>query len=126
MMKRILVIDDNDAVRENTMELLQLSDYHVFGATHGREGLDKAKQCKPDLILCDMLMPGLDVGGWLKLLQLDSELKHIPLVFFSAGSLPHSVHRAFREMADDYLKKPFTEEDLLEVIHRSLNKSASA
>jgi CheY-like chemotaxis protein len=120
LMKRVLVIEDNWEIRENTAELLVLNGYEVVTAENGKLGYEKVKRDHPDLIICDIMMPETDGRAFLKLVKKDSTTRSIPLVFFSAGSEPAEVRKGLIEGADEYLPKPFTETELLEVIKRSL------
>jgi CheY-like chemotaxis protein len=86
VMKKILLIEDNDLVRENTSEMLELEGYEVLSAVNGGEGLMMAKQALPDVILCDIMMP--EVNGYEVLTQLkqSAELRVIPFIFFTAST----------------------------------------
>ena len=119
-MHTILIIEDNDEIRDNTAELLSIHHYKVLTATNGRAGFDVAKKNHPDLILCDMMMPETDGQAFLKLAKADADLKHIPLVFFSTGTPSLVVQKKLIKAADGFLKKPFLEEELLTKIKSSL------
>ena len=121
-MKTILIIEDDDAIRENTAELLELSNYRVLTADSGHTGFDLAKEFHPDIILCDIMMPGTDGRKFQRLAKDDTLLSKIPLIFFSAGSVSAEYQKDLVKGPDGYLKKPFTEEELLEVISRTLQK----
>jgi len=82
----ILIIEDNREVRENTAELLELSNYKVFTAANGYIGYELAKKYQPDLILCDMMMPETDGNAFLQLAKEDGNLAGISLIFFTAGT----------------------------------------
>ena len=123
-MKKILVIEDNREIRENTAELLRLSNYTVIEAENGYMGFLMAKHQLPDLILCDMMMPKTDGYEFLKLARKDKEICNIPIVYFSAGSPTPDLQQIMISLADGYLKKPFTEEELLVTIERSLPGAA--
>lgn len=118
-MKRILIIEDNAAIRENTAELLELNRFSVLTAENGQSGFELAKTAVPDVILCDMMMPDTDGQQFLKLVKEDNTTANIPLVFFSAGSLAPEIQEKLVAGKDDYLKKPFTEEDLLRAVRKS-------
>ena len=83
-MKTILLIEDDTVLRENTVELLELSNYNVISASNGKTGVDKAKQMLPDIIVCDIMMPELDGYGVLQTLSKNSDTKYIPFIFLSA------------------------------------------
>ena len=117
-MKKILIIEDNDEIRENTAELLELHDYDVLTAEEGREGFELAKKHEPDLILCDIMMPETDGRRFLKLARNDEAVRGIPLIFFSAGTAPAGLQKALIKAADGFLRKPFTEEELLKAVNQ--------
>lgn len=117
-MKKILIIEDNDEIRENTAELLELHHYDVFTAEEGGEGFEMAKKHEPDLILCDIMMPETDGRKFLRLARSDKAVRDIPLVFFSAGTAAPEVQKLLAKAANGFLKKPFTEEELLSAIGR--------
>ena len=121
-MKKILVIEDNGDLRENTAEILQLSNYKVYTAENGVQGVESAITHHPDLILCDIMMPGLDGYGVLHLLQHNAELKGTPFIFLSAKGEQGDVRKGMNLGADDYVTKPFTATDLLTTIESRLHK----
>jgi CheY-like chemotaxis protein len=121
-MKKILVIEDNTEIRENTVEMLELNDYKVFSAKNGNIGFQLAKKNKPDVILCDMMMPDTDGREFLQLAKNHVIVRKIPLIFFSAGSPLPDIKKKLIKEADDFLEKPFAEEDLLHAIERALKK----
>ena len=83
-MKKILLIEDNDDIRENTSEILELSRYKVFTAANGKIGVETALQENPDLIICDIMMPVLDGYGVLHMLQKHPLTKNTPFIFLTA------------------------------------------
>jgi DNA-binding response OmpR family regulator len=119
--KSVLVIDDNREIRENTAELLSLNGFEVFTAVNGKNGFDEVKSKHPDIILCDIMMPETNGKEFLRLVKNDATTCSIPLIFFSAGSVPLKVKKGLIQGADAYLPKPFTEQELLEVIERNIN-----
>jgi CheY-like chemotaxis protein/CRP-like cAMP-binding protein len=121
-MKKILLIEDDVTVRENTAELLELSNYEVVTAPDGKKGVDKAKEEIPDIIVCDIMMPELDGYDVLTRLSEDSETRGIPFIFLSAKTEHKDVRRGMDLGADDYLTKPFEEDDLLSAIESRLAK----
>ena len=123
-MKTILIIEDNDEIRENTAELLELHDFDVLTAIEGKSGFELAKKHSPDLIICDIMMPETDGRRFLKLARSDERVREIPLIFFSAGTSPAGVQQALIRAADGFLKKPFTEEELLKTINKFFNTAA--
>jgi Response regulators consisting of a CheY-like receiver domain and a winged-helix DNA-binding domain len=122
-MQIILVIEDNAEIRENTVELLELHNYQVFSAVNGNIGFEMAKELKPDLVLCDMMMPDTDGREFLRLAKSNSVLRNIPLIFFSAGSPMPEIKKFLIKESDDYLEKPFAEEELLNSVKRVLERA---
>lgn len=123
MSKVILLIEDNAVIRESTAELLKLADYTVLEAKNGKFGVDMAFQHKPDLILCDIMMPELDGYGVLYLLSKNPETTSIPFIFLTARSERTDFRKGMELGADDYLSKPFFEKDLLNAVEKRLSKS---
>jgi CRP/FNR family transcriptional regulator, cyclic AMP receptor protein len=121
-MKHLLLIEDNDDIRENTAEILELAGYKVVTAENGKIGVEKALAEKPDLIICDVMMPVLDGYGVLHLLNKNPELKGIPFIFLTAKSERSDFRKGMEMGADDYVTKPFTDIELLSAIESRLNK----
>ncbi|MBL0682045.1 response regulator [Aquimarina mytili] len=122
-MKTILLIEDDVALRENTAELLELSDYNVITAPNGKIGIIKAKEEKPDIVVCDIMMPEVDGYGVLEALSHDKNTNQIPFIFLSAKTEHKEVRKGMDLGADDYLTKPFEEEELLSAIESRLAKA---
>lgn len=121
-MKKILIIEDDKILRENTRELLALENYRVFTAENGREGLETAKRIYPDLIISDILMPVMDGYELLKSLYKNRATRDIPFIFLSAKAEAEDIRAGMNMGADDYLTKPFHEKDLLRAVRTRLNK----
>jgi len=121
--KSILIIEDDPALRENTAELLELSDYKVRMAPNGRVGIDYVYQEKPDLIICDIMMPEVDGYGVLEAMNKNPDFIHIPFIFLSAKTEHNEIRKGMNLGADDYLTKPFTEQELLDAIESRLLKT---
>src|SRR5690349_15839565 len=107
IMKKILLIEDNDDIRANTAEILELANYKMFTAANGKLGVELALKEKPDLIICDIMMPVLDGYGVLYLLHKNLEMHHIPFIFLSAKTDRTDVRKGMSMGADDYITKPF-------------------
>ncbi|MCB9235369.1 MAG: response regulator [Bacteroidia bacterium] len=122
-MIRILLIEDNEDVRETTAEILELANYTVYTAENGREGIQKAKELVPDLIICDIMMPEKDGYEVLYYLGRDPKTSTIPFVFLTAKSEKGDIRHGMNLGADDYLTKPFEELDLLNCIETRLEKA---
>ncbi len=121
-MKKILVIEDNLEVRENTCEILELSGYEVFSAENGKIGVQEALANLPDLIICDVMMPVLDGYGTLKILNKNPKTTHIPFIFLTAKVEKEDFRKGMNMGADDYISKPFTDLELLEAREVRLKK----
>ncbi|HEY0031031.1 MAG TPA: response regulator [Bacteroidia bacterium] len=122
-MKNILLIEDNKDVRENTAEILQLAQYHVITAKNGKEGVELAQKEKPDLIICDIMMPVLDGHGVLHMLSKNETTSCIPFIFLTAKAERSDFRKGMEMGADDYLTKPFDEVELLNAIESRLKKN---
>lgn len=123
-MYKVLLIEDDIAVRENTAELIELSGYEVITAPNGKIGVLTANNTLPDIIICDIMMPELDGYGVIKELSKDPSTKHIPFVFLSAKTEHKDIRKGMDLGADDYLTKPFEENDLMSAIESRLAKAA--
>lgn len=122
-MKKILVIEDEPEMRRNLLTILKLEKFQPLGAENGQVGLAAAKREKPDLILCDVMMPELDGHGVLAALREDSELAAIPFIFLTAKGEKEDLRNGMNLGADDYLTKPVARLDLLEAINARLRRS---
>ena len=123
-MKKVLLIEDDTVLRENTAELLELSDYEVIMAPNGKIGIDKAKKYIPDIIICDIMMPEMDGYGVLKTLAQNRKTKYIPFIFLSAKTERQDIRKGMNLGADDYITKPFSEDELISAIESRLAKAS--
>ncbi|MEN7548371.1 response regulator [Rapidithrix thailandica] len=121
--KKILLIEDNPEMRENTAEILELSNFEVITAENGKVGVESAKKVKPDLIICDIMMPELDGFGVLFILSKEPETASIPFIFLTAKAEKTDFRKGMNLGADDYLTKPFDDVELLDAIESRLRKS---
>ena len=112
----IVVIEDQEAVRENLAETLELDGYRVVAAADGHEGVRAVREHSPHLVLCDVMMPRLDGFGVLKILRDDDATRHIPLVFLTARAEREDLRRGMNLGAADYVTKPFFQDELLTVV----------
>ena len=122
-MKSILVIEDNAGIRENTAEILDLAGYKTFTAENGKAGVEVALREKPNLIVCDIMMPELDGYGVLHLLKKNTETENIPFVFLTAKTERSDFRKGMEMGADDYITKPFEDIELLNAIEVRLKKA---
>lgn len=122
-MKKILIIEDDKIMRENTAEILELAHYEVLTAPNGKLGSALAKDQKPDLIVCDIMMPELDGYGVLHVLSKDPKTASIPFIFLTAKAEKSEMRKGMELGADDYLTKPFEDTELLSAIETRLKKA---
>ncbi len=122
-MKKILLIEDNTEMRENTAEILELANYSVFTAKNGKEGVEIAQKENPDLIICDIMMPVLDGYGVLHMLSKNEKTSGIPFIFLTAKAERSDMRKGMEMGADDYLTKPFDDIELLNAIESRLKKN---
>lgn len=115
-MKTILVIEDNHAIRDNTCELLELEGYKVIIAANGKTGLALAREKKPDIILCDIMMPEANGYEVFRGLKNDAVTAIIPFIFLTASVEKEEVEAGLRMGASGYIRKPFETKELLETI----------
>lgn len=123
-MKKILLIEDDKTLRENTRELLELENFKVYTAEDGLEGVELAQIQKPHLIICDILMPKMDGFEVLKKISGMETLQDTPFIFLSAMTESKDVRRGMNLGADDYITKPFDEKELVLAIRSRLAKHA--
>jgi DNA-binding NarL/FixJ family response regulator len=122
-MKRILVIEDEPEMRRNITALLRYHDYEPIAAENGRLGVEAARRDKPDLILCDVMMPELDGFGVLQALQADTSLARTPFIFLTAKGEKDDLRSGMNLGADDYLTKPVANSDLVRAVATRLRRS---
>lgn len=120
MPHKILLVEDNLLILDNTTEILELSDYEVFTASNGKEGLDMAIKQIPDLILCDIKMPVMNGYHLLENIRQWYCLAHSRFVFFTSSSEKKDIQKGLKMGADGYIVKPFTGEELLEKLKKLL------
>jgi DNA-binding response OmpR family regulator len=123
-MQKILLIEDNDDIRNNTAEILELSNYEVITAENGKIGVEKALEHKPDLIICDIMMPVLDGYGVLHAIHKNDTIKNTPFIFLTAKTERSDFRKGMELGADDYITKPFDGTELLNAVDSRLRKLA--
>ncbi len=122
MSYRILVIEDNLDMLENIASILELGHYDVLTAENGKIGVEVALREKPDLILCDIMMPELDGYGVLHILGRNPATSTTPFVFLTAKTDLTHIREGMMLGADDYLTKPFDDSELLSVLEMRIKK----
>lgn len=122
-MKKILVIEDEPEMRRNLATILRLEKFQPVTAVNGREGVEQARKEKPDLILCDVMMPEMDGYGVLRAVHNEPETMDVPFIFLTAKCERNDVRNGMNLGADDYLFKPVDKRDLLRAIHTRLERA---
>jgi CRP-like cAMP-binding protein/FixJ family two-component response regulator len=122
-MKKILIIEDHEDIRENIAEILELSGYETYTAENGKVGVELAEQVLPDLIICDIMMPVLDGYGVLSILHKKSQTTDIPFIFLTAKADKADFRYGMNLGADDYITKPFESNELMKVVELRLTKA---
>jgi DNA-binding NarL/FixJ family response regulator len=122
-MKKILVIEDEPEMRRNITALLRYYQYEVVAAANGREGVEAARRDKPDLILCDVMMPELDGYGVLQALRTEAATARIPFIFLTAKGEKNDLRSGMDMGADDYLTKPVANAELVSAIEARLRRA---
>jgi len=123
-MDRILVIDDSHDLRNDIVETLAMEGFHAVGAPDGETGVRLARQVRPDLIICDIMMPGMDGYEVLDQVRGDEEIAMIPFIFLTAKTNRGDLRHGMSLGADDYITKPFMVNELLTSIRMRLKRQA--
>jgi DNA-binding NarL/FixJ family response regulator len=123
-MKKILVIEDEPEMRRNLTTILRLEKFQPLDAENGRIGVEMAKKEKPDLILCDVMMPEMDGYGVIAALRAEADTVAIPFIFLTAKGEKPDIRAGMNLGADDYLTKPVAKPDLLAAIRSRLERAA--
>ena len=116
----ILIVDDTPENLRVLGEMLDQRGYEVRIATSGSGALENAEVSPPDLILLDILMPGMDGYEVCRQLKSNARLQRIPVIFISALAMPEQKSRAFREGGADFVTKPFQVEEVVARVHTHL------
>ena len=121
-MPTILLIEDNADIRENTGEILEMAGYTVLMAENGQAGVETALATRPDLVVCDIMMPVLDGYGVLQIFNQHPQLTGVPFIFLTSKTYRADHRRGMALGADDYLNKPFEKADLLSAVSGRLSR----
>ena len=119
-MKTILVIDEDEMTRDNTTEILELSNYRVLSVENGSRGLDVAINKHPDLIICDEMMPQMEGLEVLKKIRKMVGVNKIPFILVTTPAEGSDIGSGLREGTNEFLAKPFHGEELLRVVAKCL------
>ena len=120
---KVLVIEDDLDVRENIVAILELNDFHVITATDGLKGVYMARIEKPQIIVCDVMLPEMEGFDVFKELQQSEETSLIPFIFLTARVDRGDIRQGMELGADDYITKPFTSEELVKAINTRIDQS---
>jgi DNA-binding NarL/FixJ family response regulator len=123
IIRKILVIEDEPEMRRNLTTVLRLEKFQALPAENGRIGVELAKKEKPDLILCDVMMPELDGYGVIAALRANTKTAAIPFIFLTAKGEKPDIRAGMNLGADDYLTKPVAKADLLAAIRSRLERA---
>jgi two-component system sensor histidine kinase/response regulator len=118
----ILVVEDEEDIRENVSELLESANYRVFKTDNGTDAVNISLEVIPDLILCDIHIPGLNGYGVLKELSENDKTFNIPFVFLTARNELNEIRHGMSLGADDYITKPFKNHQILESVEKRIQK----
>lgn len=124
-MLKILVIEDDDQIRNTIFEMLTYENFEVLEAENGQQGIELAASHRPDLILCDIMMPDLDGYGVLQWIRTHAETQTIPFIFLTAKADKVDIRLAMEQGADDYLTKPFSLSELTGAVSARLKKQVT-
>jgi DNA-binding NarL/FixJ family response regulator len=122
-MKKILIVEDQAPMRRNVALLLKMEGYETCTAANGREGVEVARRERPDLILCDVMMPEMDGYGVVQELRADASFATVPFIFLTAKSDKSDIRVGMNFGADDYLTKPVVRDDLMAAVQSRLARS---
>jgi DNA-binding response OmpR family regulator len=121
-MTKILVIEDEAPIRDKIVTVLKYENYDVIDAPNGREGVASAQQNRPDLIICDVLMPDMNGYSALAALRDDPITSDIPVIFLTVAASRADMRKGMELGADDYITKPYTVEELLAAVRTRLER----
>ncbi|MEW6058944.1 MAG: response regulator [Actinomycetota bacterium] len=123
---RILIVDDDPVIIRLLQINFRLEGYEVDAASRGEEALRLVQEHRPDVVVLDVMMPGLD--GWevCRQLKADPAVRHIPVIFLSARAQDEDRQRGYALGVDEYVTKPFDPAHLVEIVGRALAKTKQA
>ncbi len=120
MSEKILVIDDDPVVLKIATRVLQRAGYEVITAADATDGLNKAAETSPDLVILDVMLPGMDGFDVCRYLRSNPETAHLPIIMFTGKVLPREQQMGYTAGADDYLTKPVNATELLSRVESTL------
>ncbi len=124
MEQTVLIIEDEKLIIVSTQMVLEAAGFRVESATNGEDGIAKARSMTPDLILLDIMMPGIDGWETLTRLKRDAETSNIPVVIFTAREHARGHQKSSEMGAADYFRKPFEPDELIELVEKHVIQQA--
>lgn len=118
MERTVLIIEDEKLIIVSTQMVLEAAGFRVESATNGEDGIAKARSLSPDLILLDIMMPGIDGWETLTRLKRDPETASIPVIIFTAREHARGHQKSSEMGAADYFRKPFEPDELIELVEK--------
>ncbi len=122
MERTVLIVEDEKLIIVSTQMVLEAAGYRVESATNGEEGIAKARELSPDLILLDIMMPGIDGWETLTRLKRDGETLSIPVIIFTAREHSRGNQKSSEMGAADYFRKPFEPDELIELVEKHIGQ----
>jgi len=122
MDRTVLIIEDEKLIIVSTQMVLEAAAFRVESSTNGEEGIAKARDIKPDLILLDIMMPGIDGWETLTRLKRDPETANIPVIIFTAREHNRGHQKSAEMGAADYFRKPFEPDELIEIVEKHIGQ----
>jgi CheY-like chemotaxis protein len=124
MERTVLIIEDEKLIIVSTQMVLEAAGYRVESAINGEEGIARAKQIHPDLVLLDIMMPGIDGWETLTRLKRDGDTAAIPVIIFTAREHARGHQKSTEMGAADYFRKPFEPDELIDLVERHVGQKA--
>ena len=122
MERTVLIIEDEKLIIVSTQMVLEAAGFHVESAVNGEEGIQKARSIQPDLVLLDIMMPGIDGWETLTRLKRDPETSGIPVIIFTAREHARGHQKSSEMGAADYFRKPFEPDELIELVEKHVGQ----
>ncbi len=123
MERTVLIIEDEKLIIVSTQMVLEAAGFRVESAINGEEGISKARELRPDLILLDIMMPGIDGWETLTRLKRDADTAEIPVIIFTAREHARGHQKSAEMGAADYFRKPFEPDELIELVEKHIGQS---
>ncbi|MEY4828947.1 MAG: hypothetical protein RLZZ562_743 [Planctomycetota bacterium] len=124
MERTVLIIEDEKLIIVSTQMVLEAAGFRVESATNGEDGIAKAKSLAPDLVLLDIMMPGIDGWETLTRLKRDAATANVPVIIFTAREHARGHQKSAEMGAADYFRKPFEPDELIELVEKHVVQKA--